>query len=920
MAYRFYRIRQYTSRYLPLLLVALFAGFSLLGNYLSFPLFFGIPFSFGMIIVTIAAVALGWRYGAIVAAIASFPSLIEHPYHPYLEILSIFEAARLGWNWQYGRRNLIACDLWFWLIAGIPFLSVVHHYSLSLPWNASLLVALQHGVEHLLCVTIASFLLFYSPCINWIWINLYGRPLARSVRQVAFNFLIATVLIPILVITSIDSHLSRAEMDMIERNQLITVTHNIVELIKQWKAWEGQNTTQLKASLERQNFGLPLYISLISEDGRIAVDNGANFPGWYQLRPIYDRHLSNLNRDLTGVEPATDRSIAIDGVKRGMTHKTNSGDYTGFLPIQHYIPKRVTNYELDTWRHSFYRITRNPTLEIPWRIEVALSIAPRIERLEWLYIRHLGMIFFVMVVAILMADILGDRFAAPLRQLGEQTTNLPQKLTQEDTIIWPTFGLEEIEQLSSNFKVVSQVLQAKFQEIYRTNEELEIRVRDRTQALEIEIEERKRITRIIQKSQQRLSLLVEQSPLAIVEWNLDGKIVAWNPAAKIMFGYTADEAIGQVLVNLVIPTRSQLVLEDLLSLRESEQSSGYSCVENITREGQYLLCDWHNTPLIDTDGQTLGIVSLIQDVTAQYEATRQLAQRTTDLETTLSQLQQAQVQLVHSEKMSSLGQLVAGVAHEINNPVSFIHGNLSFAREHAESLLLAIEYYRKMYPESHDVADVADLDLPFIQSDFPALLQSMKMGTERIREIVNSLRNFSRLDESDHKRVALSEGIDNTLLILQHRLNATDTRSEIQIRRNYYDLPKITCYPGQLNQVFMNLITNAIDAIEGTAPPHTITIKGWVGDVQGLVRKDHPKDQSLQAGDWVYVSIHDTGCGIPKAVQKQIFDPFFTTKPIGSGTGMGLSICHQIIVEKHNGTLTVSSNPAGTTFTLGLQE
>ncbi|NJN61576.1 MAG: PAS domain S-box protein [Coleofasciculaceae cyanobacterium RL_1_1] len=863
---------------------------------------------------------MGWRYGAIVAAIASFPSFIEYPYHPYLEILSILEAARLGWNWQYGRRNLIACDLWFWLIAGLPFLSVVHHYSLSLPWNASILVALQHGVEHLLCVTIASFVLFYSPYVNWLWINLYGRPLSRSVRQVAFNFLIATVFIPILMITSIDSHLFRNEIDIIERNQLVAITHNIVELIKQWETWGGQNATQLKVSLEHQNFGFPLYISLVSEDGRIAIDKGANFPGWYQLRPIYDRHLLNFSRALTGGEPATGRSINRDGETSEASNKTNSSNYTGFLPIRHYIPKRVTTYELDTWRHSFYRITRNPTLEIPWRIEVALSIAPRIERLEWLYIRHLGVIFFVMLVAILMADVLGDRFAAPLRQLGEQTTNLPQKLTGDDTIIWPTFGLEEIDQLSSNFKLVSQVLQSKFREIYRTNEELEIRVRDRTQALEIEIEERKRITRIIQKSQQRLSLLVEQSPLAIMEWNLDGKIVAWNPAAEIMFGYTADEAIGQVLVDLVIPTQLQLVLEDLLSLRENEQSSGHSCVENITREGKYLLCNWHNAPLIDADDQTLGIVSLIQDITAQYEATRQLAQRTTDLETALSQLQKTQVQLVHSEKMSSLGQLVAGVAHEINNPVGFIHGNLSFAREHAESLLLAIEYYRETYPESHDVPDVLDLDLPFIQSDFPALLQSMKMGTERIREIVNSLRNFSRLDESDRKRVDLSEGIDNTLLILQHRLNSTDTRSEIQIRRNYCDLPQIICYPGQLNQVFMNLIANAIDAIEGTAPPHTITIEGWVSDSQGTIRHDHSKSQSLQAGDWIYISIHDTGCGIPKAVQAQIFDPFFTTKPIGSGTGMGLSICHQIIVEKHNGTLTVSSNQTGTTLTLGLPE
>lgn len=921
MVHRFDRIRQRTHRYLPFLLVALFAGLGYIGNSIDLPIFFGVPFSFGTIFVAIAAVVLGWRYGAIVAAIASIHTMLLAG-HPYLEIVSIFEAARLGWNWQYERRNLIACDLWFWLLAGLPFLCVMYHYSLNMPWNASILIALQHSIEHLLCVTIASFLLFHSSFVNRLWVSLYGSPLSRSVRQVAFNFLVALAFIPILIITSIDSHISRIELEATERHQLSIVTHNIVESVEHWQTWGRRSKAQLKNSLKHQNFGFPLYISLTSEDDQLVLDSGANFPGWYQLETHKTSHLSNIYNNLEDPKSnSIDLTISSDFVTQlneELREAYHNHD-AEFSPIRHYFPKQVTSSELENWRRSFYRITRSPTLETPWHIEVALSIAPEIDRLELLYIRHLAMILIVMVIAILLADSLGNRFASPLRQLGEQTTDLPRKLMGEGTTIWPSFNLEEIEQLSSNFKLVSRVLQVKFKEIYRTNEELEIRVRDRTQALETEIEERKRITRIIQKSQQRLSLLVEQSPLALLEWDLDGQIVAWNPAAEIIFGYTPEEAIGKQLASLVSPAQPQLAIEDLLKLRENEQDSGHSCVENITRDGRYLLCDWHNVPLVDADGQTLGIASLIQDVTAKYEASRQLTQRTTDLEATLIQLQQAQVQLVHSEKMSSLGQLVAGVAHEINNPVSFIHGNLSFAREHAESLLSAIEYYQETYPESLDAPEVEDLDLPFIQSDFPALLQSMKMGTERIRDIVHSLRNFSRLDESDHKQVDLSEGIDNTLLILQHRLNATDKRSEIQVKRNYYGFPAITCYPGQLNQVFMNLITNAIDAIDNTEPPHVITISAWMADAQGVLCEDASKIQSLPAGDWIYVSVHDTGCGIPEAIQKQIFDPFFTTKPIGSGTGMGLSICHQIIVEKHNGTLTVSSNQAGTTLTLGLQ-
>lgn len=904
MADRFNQIRQQTHRYLPLVLVSLFAGLGYIVNRINLPIFFAVPFTFGTVVVAIAAVVLGWRYGAIIAGFASINTLLLAG-HPYLEIVSMAEAARLGWNWQYERRNLIACDLWFWLFAGIPFLWLVHHYSLEMTWDASILIALQHSIEHLLCVTIASFFLFHSSFVNRLWINLYQKPLSRSVRQVAFNFLVAIVFLPILLITSIDSHISRQEMNVIERHQLLTVTANIVESIKHWRVWGSQSINELREILEHQNSGLPLYIALASEDGRILIDRDAHFPGWYQLEAHNEESETNwVTHVINQSEPAPE------------TYPNQSLELS---PVKHYFPKQVTAYQLDNWRHSFYRITQNPTLETPWKIEVALSIAPQINRLEFLYIRHLTMILVVMVIAILIADQLGDRFASPLQQLGENTTDLPQKLMSEETIFWPTFRLTEIEQLSSNFKVVSQVLQAKFQEVYRANEELEIRVRDRTRALEAEIEERKRITRIIQKSQQRLSLLIEQSPLGLVEWDLKGQIVAWNPAAETIFGYTPEEAIGQQLAHLLSPAQPQLSLEDLLALREKEQTGGHSCVENITRDGRYLLCEWHNTPLIDSDGQALGIASLIQDVTAKYEADRQLAQRTQDLEATLIQLQKAQVQLVHSEKMSSLGQLVAGVAHEINNPVSFIHGNLSFAREHAESLMSAIEYYQEMYPDSCNLPEIADLDLPFIQSDFPALLQSMQMGTERIRDIVHSLRNFSRLDESDRKRADLSEGLDNTLLILQHRLNATDKRGEIQVKRDYYNLPQITCYPGQLNQVFMNLITNAIDAIEHTPSPHVITIRGWVADAQGILCEDCSKALTLQAGDWLYVSIHDTGCGIPEGKQKQIFDPFFTTKPIGSGTGMGLSICHQIIVEKHNGTLTVSSTRSGTTFTVGLQ-
>jgi signal transduction histidine kinase len=279
--------------------------------------------------------------------------------------------------------------------------------------------------------------------------------------------------------------------------------------------------------------------------------------------------------------------------------------------------------------------------------------------------------------------------------------------------------------------------------------------------------------------------------------------------------------------------------------------------------------------------------------------------RTSELKTTLSELQRTQAQVIQNEKMSSLGQLVAGVAHEINNPVNFIHGNLTHVEDYSRDLLEMIQLYQHHYP--NPVPDIqtkaADLDLDFIREDFPNTLSSMKMGTDRIRAIVLSLRNFSRLDEAEIKAVDLHEGIDSTLLILQHRLNATSDRPAIQVIKDYAQLPLVECYPGQLNQVFMNILANGIDALEEREKqslqenPSQITIRTSVID------------------GWAQIEISDNGCGIPPEIQPKIFNPFFTTKPIGKGTGMGMSISYKIITEKHHGKLDCRSTPGqGTDF------
>lgn len=283
-------------------------------------------------------------------------------------------------------------------------------------------------------------------------------------------------------------------------------------------------------------------------------------------------------------------------------------------------------------------------------------------------------------------------------------------------------------------------------------------------------------------------------------------------------------------------------------------------------------------------------------------------ERTLELKNTLEELQRTQAQAVQNEKMSSLGQLVAGVAHEINNPVNFIHGNLNHIETYTHDLLDLVHLYQQSYPSPEPTIERAmeDIDLEFLEDDLPKILGSMKVGTDRIRQIVLSLRNFSRMDEAEFKKVDLHEGIDSTLLILQHRIKATAERPEIEILRDYATLPTVECYAGQLNQVFMNILVNSIDALEeiSRSKPNQNSLRISI-------------QTSLVDNSWVRIAIADNGVGIPENVQKRIFDPFFTTKPIGKGTGMGMSISYQIITEKHYGKLECFSHPGeGTEFVI----
>lgn len=314
------------------------------------------------------------------------------------------------------------------------------------------------------------------------------------------------------------------------------------------------------------------------------------------------------------------------------------------------------------------------------------------------------------------------------------------------------------------------------------------------------------------------------------------------------------------------------------------------------------------------------LVQKIGQYTCDLEASNEtLEKRTQKLTATLTDLKYTQFQLIQAEKMSSLGQLVAGIAHEINNPANFIYGNLTHANNYTHSLMKLLLLYRQLSinpPEEIETL-AQEIDLEFLQADLPKIFASMDTGVNRIQKIVTSLKTFACLDEAELKRADLHECLDSTLMILQHRLNAKSlqvggqayTYPEINIIKDYSDrLPLVECYAGQINQVFLNILNNAIDTIDEKQLKRT-----------GREREENPGRIMIRTvaidSQWVQITIADNGMGIPETIQKYIFDPFFTMKPVGKGTGLGMSICYQIITEKHKGKLEYFSSPdEGTEF------
>ena len=415
--------------------------------------------------------------------------------------------------------------------------------------------------------------------------------------------------------------------------------------------------------------------------------------------------------------------------------------------------------------------------------------------------------------------------------------------------------------------------------------------------------ENSRLYQTLETSEAKFRSFVEDVNDMIYSVALDSTFTYVSPQFKQMLGYEIEELVNKSFAPLIHPEDlSGVIAAVKITFEEGEKVSNIE-FRTVRKDNSWFWITCNNTPIKDDNGKVIGLRGIARNITDRRQAEASVIEKSQELEKALQELKQAQLQMVQNEKMATLGNLVAGVAHEVNNPIGFLKGSISNAEDYIKDLFAHIECYQENYPNpEEEIEDNAEeIDLEYLTEDLPKLLSSMKLATERIKDISTSLRTFSRADTSEKIACNIHEGIDSTILILKYRLKANDKRPTIEIIKQYGKLPPVKCFLGQLNQVFMNIIANAIDALDTVSQGKTFS------EIQENQHKIIITTKVSDDNNTVLISLGDNGSGMPESVKERIFDNLFTTKEVGKGTGLGLAIAKQIVEETHNGKLSCNS-------------